>query len=324
MPTIANVDTGTHVEWAGFIEGIAVLAMADGTVSTVDGKERKYEAKDGLCAASLTLDGKGLVLCGEDGSVSRFTPDGRAVTLREATGRWVDALACGPGGAVAVSSGKSLTVLLGDGAARDFNLERSIEGIAFAPKGMRLALARYNGVELVWVNSQAGSQFLEWKGAHNMVSFSPDGRYVVTSMQENALHGWRLGDGKHMRMTGYPTKVKSISWSARGNWLASSGAPAAIVWPFSGKDGPMGKAPKELGSMGQVMATRVAFHPQEEVVAIGYSDGMILAVRVADGKDAVLRRGGLAPVSALNWDGVGKRLAFGSEAGEAGIIDLTD
>ena len=58
-----------------------------------------------------------------------------------------------------------------------------------------------------------------------------------------------------MRMSGYPAKVKSLSWSSKGKWLASSGAQAAIVWPFQAKDGPMGKAPVELGTRGNTMVT---------------------------------------------------------------------
>ena len=323
MPTIANIDAGAHVEWAGFVADLAVFAMSDGHVSVLDGRERKYEVHQGLCLAAPELSGKSLVLSGEDGSLSRFHVDGRAETVRTATGKWVDALATGPAGAIAAASGKNVTVVTGSGDVREIASDRSIEGLAFAPKGMRLAMARYNGVELAWVNSQAVPVFLEWKGAHTGVVFSPDGKYVVSTMQENALHGWRLADNKHMRMSGYPSKVKSLSWSAKGAWLASSGAPAAIVWPFTGKDGPMGKAPRELGTMGQILVSRVACHPQEEVVAIGYGDGMILAVRIADGKEAVLRRGGKGPITALLWDAGGKRLAFGSEEGEAGVIDLT-
>jgi len=30
------------------------------------------------------------------------------------------------------------------------------------------------------------------------VLFSPDGRFLITTMQEQALHGWRLADGQHM------------------------------------------------------------------------------------------------------------------------------
>jgi WD40 repeat protein len=208
------------------------------------------------------------------------------------------------------------------GKRSDFTHERSIEGVALAPKGTRLAAARYNGVSLLFPNTAAKPVDLEWKGAHHGVCFSPDGRYVVTTMQENALHGWRIEDGKHMRMTGYPAKIKSWSWSAKGRYLATSGAEAAIVWPFFGKDGPMGKPPLELGTRANLKVTAVACHPAEDVCAIGFSDGMILAVRFADSKEVLLRRGGKGGLSSLNWDGGGFRLAFGSETGDCGVVDI--
>jgi WD40 repeat protein len=124
-------------------------------------------------------------------------------------------------------------------------------------------------------------------------------------------------------MTGYPAKVKSLSWSAKGKWLASSGAPAAVVWPFAAKDGPMGKAPVELGTRGNSMVTTVACHPRDEIVAIGYADGMILAARIADQKEVVLRRAGQSAITAMTWDATGIRLAFGSETGDCGVIDIS-
>ena len=140
-------------------------------------------------------------------------------------------------------------------------------------------------------------------------------------MQENALHGWRLEDGKDMRMSGYPAKPRSLSWSLKGRFLASSGANAAILWPFHFKDGPMGKPPLQLGAR-EVLVTRVACHPREEIVAIGYSDGMVMAVRLADQEEALLRRQGGGAVSALAWDAGGGRLGFGTEEGAAGVIAL--
>ena len=118
---------------------------------------------------------------------------------------------------------------------------------------------------------------LEWKGSHLDVSASPDGRFLVTSMQENALHGWRLADSRNMRMTGYPGKTRSLAWSHDGHWLATSGADACVVWPFKDKDGPMGKGPRECGVRSS-RVTQVAFHPRALVVAIGYADGMVAAV----------------------------------------------
>jgi WD40 repeat protein len=210
---------------------------------------------------------------------------------------------------------------------KEFSEERSVEAIAFAGKGLRIAAARYNGVSLHWVGTNAAAVDLDWKGAHTGVTFSPDGRFLVTTMQENALHGWKLdgkaGESRHMRMTGYPAKVKSVSWSAKGKWLASSGAPAAIVWPFSSKDGPMGKAPLELGTRANIMVTQVAFHPAEEVLAIGFIDGMILGVRIADQKEALLRRPGKGAITGLSWSASGKLLAFSSEAGDCGVVDIS-
>jgi WD40 repeat protein len=327
MPSIAPLDVDPtelgHVEQAGFLEDSPVFAGVTGRVALLGERLSMVDAHAGLLVAAISHDGKFHVSGGEDGLVRRIDAAGKVETLAEQKGWWIDKVACGPSGAVAFGSARKGIVVGGDGQSRSFECERAIEGLAFAPKGMRLAVARYNGVDLNWINTPAAPQFLEWKGAHTGVVFSPDGKYVVSMMQENALHGWRLSDNKHMRMSGYPAKVKSLSFSSKGKWLASSGAPAAIVWPFSGKDGPMGKAPKELGAMGNNLVTCVACHPTEEVVSIGYGDGMVLAVRIEDGKEAMLKRPGIGAISTLGWDSSGTRIAYGSEAGEAGIIDIT-
>ena len=85
----------------------------------------------------------------------------------------------------------------------------------------------------------------------------------------------------------------------------------------------MGKAPKELGTRGDSMVTQVVCHPSEDVVAIGYADGMVMAVKIEDSGEALLRRGGKGAISSLAWDAGGTRLVFGSEEGEAGLIDVS-
>ena len=83
----------------------------------------------------------------------------------------------------------------------------------------------------------------------------------------------------------------------------------------------MGKEPVQLGPR-EVLVTRVAAHPKREMVAIGYQDGMTLAVGIPDGKEIALRKNGSGPISALAFDVTGSRLAFGSETGEGGVIEL--
>ena len=72
----------------------------------------------------------------------------------------------------------------------------------------------------------------------------------------------------------------------------------------------------------QALATAVACHPRQPVVAVGFADGLVLLVRLEDGAEIVARRPGAAPVSALAWNATGSLLAFGTEDGEAGIVDL--
>lgn len=323
MPTIAPLDLDSHCVDARFVRDVPFFSQADGTIHRLDNGHKTTQVHDGLLCAIPASDGKSLLTGGEDGRVCQTGIDGEAKEISALARKWITSLAAAPGGAIAFGSGRSAWVRQADGALREFAHERSVEGIAFAPKGLRLAVARYNGVTLHWPATNSAPTELEWKGAHVAVLFSPDNRFLVTSMQENALHGWRLEDNRHMRMTGYPNKVKSWSWSAKGKWLATSGAPAAIVWPFAGKDGPMGKAPLELGTRGDSLVTAVACHPAEEIVAIGYADGMILVGRFTDQKEVLLRRPGKGAVSSMNWDQSGHRLVFGSESGDCGVIDIT-
>jgi hypothetical protein len=59
------------------------------------------------------------------------------------------------------------------------------------------------------------------------------------------------------------------------------------------------------------------------VTAVGYEDGLLLLVRMSDGAEVLARRPAGSPISALGWDAAGAALAFGTEDGEAGVINLS-
>ncbi|MCV0393979.1 MAG: WD40 repeat domain-containing protein [Rhizobiaceae bacterium] len=320
MPTVAPLDLAGHCIKACWLGDIPFFALADGTVHRLDRGHKAVEVHDGLLSAAA--DGNRLITGGEDGKVMAVDATGEATEIASLGRKWISAVASGPQGTVAWASGRTVHVALAGGKTRRFDHPRTAEAVSFAPKGLRIAVARYNGATLHFPATEGTPTELEWAGAHTGITFSPDGAFLVTTMQENALHGWKLADGKHMRMSGYPAKVKDWSWSVKGRWLATSGANAAIVWPFQSKDGPMGKAPLELGTRGDAMVTAVACHPTDEIAAVGYGDGMVLAVRFADGKEVVLRRGGKGAPTSMAWDREGRRLAFGSETGDCGVIDV--
>ena len=258
---------------------------------------------------------------GDDGKVTETNAAGESRALAtDPKRRWIDHVALGPEGAVAWSAGK--TAFVQSKAFREFEAPSTVGGLAFLPKGFRLAVAHYNGATLWFPNALlAAPEMLEWKGSHLGVTVSPDGRFLVTTMQEPMLHGWRLADHKHMRMSGYAARVTSVGWTAGGRWLATSGASQLILWPFQAKDGPMGKEPRVLAPS-ESRVEVVACHPKQDFVAAGYADGIVLLVRINDGAAILAKNPGEAPVSALAWSADGKLLAFGTENGEAGVIDL--
>ncbi len=324
MPSVKSHQFSENVIGAAYLGRVALFALADGLIQRDDGETvTALTAHDGsILATALTGDGRRLLTAGDDGRVVATDLDGEMEEVAKHPGKWIDVVAGGPQGAIGYASGKMAWVRLADGTLKEFSHERAVRGLAFAPKGLRIATATYDMARTFYVTAETKPTDLGWKGAHLDAIWSPDGGAVITSMMEMALHGWRLDTAKHMRMTGYPAKPRSMSWSKGGKWLATSGAQAAIVWPFTGKDGPIGKAPLQLGPYSK-LSTRVAFHPTEEVVVIGYEDGLILAVRVDDQAEVGLKAAGGAPITAFAWDAKGLRLAFGTESGEAGVIDLT-
>ena len=316
---IHPVAPGGAVVAVHFLDDAAVFVLGEeALVFWHDGEERRVAVHGGAILSSAG-DGRRILTGGDDGKVIATDAKGESETLAtDAKRRWVDHVALGHDG-IAWSCGKQAFVRTSKGE-RAIDLPSSAGGLAFAPKGFRLAVAHYNGATLWFPNApEAKPERLEWKGSHLDVTFSPDGRFLVTAMQEPTLHGWRLVDGKHMRMSGYAAKVRSISWGPGAKWLATSGASQLVIWPFGGKDGPMGKAPKVL-SPAEHRITAVAAHPKQEVCAVGYEDGMMLLTRVEDGAEVLARNPGNAPVAALAWNAAGTRLAFGAEDGEAGVI----
>jgi WD40 repeat protein len=319
------IAAGAHVTAAAFLGHAAVLALGDGTALRLqDGIEDRITLHpDGAILVAATA-GKRLVTGGDDGRVVALAADGTHEEIFHDKGKWIDALAARDDGALAWSTGKQVFARDPQGGLKTFAAQSSVRGLAFAPKGYRLAIAHYNGASLWFPNANSPAEALEWKGAHLDASFSPDGRFLVTSMQENALHGWRISDKRDMRMSGYPAKTRSLSWSSDGHWLATSGAEACIVWPFKDKEGPMKKQPRECG-VRRAKVSRVACHPKALVVAVGYEDGWVLLCRMTDGAEILVRRteaGTQDPVSALAWNQDGRRLVFGTSEGNAGLLDM--
>ena len=304
--------------------GGAVFALGDGTVRWEDGATA--EAHDGavLCAAAHP-SGEGLITGGDDGRLM-WSRGGASDVLAEAKGRWIDVVAASAtSGLIAFAAGREVMVrdTRDPKLANSLTHERTVAGLDFDPKGRRIAAATYGGAALWYAGiAEQKPQMLKWAGSHVLVAFSPDGRFLVSAMQENELHGWKLADGANMRMGGYPSKVKSLTFLDKGRLMATAGAAGAVIWPFGGASGPMGKQATEVGYQEGSVVSRVAALRGAPRLAAGLSDGRVWTVDLGAGSVQFVKAEKGEPISALAISPDGRRIAWGDEAGNAGVGEV--
>ncbi|MFI4950891.1 MAG: WD40 repeat domain-containing protein [Caulobacterales bacterium] len=305
--------------------GRAAYALGDGTVRFEDGTS--VQAHEGAAlAAALHPSGEGLVTGGDDGRLVWSRASG-VQEVAALPGRWIDAVATSAAsGLVAFAAGREVHVRdVADAAfARTFAHEKTVADLAFEPKGRRLAAATYGGVWLWYarIDNQKPAK-LAWAGSHVACLWSPDGKFLLSAMQENQLHGWRVADEKNMRMGGYPAKPRSLAFLSKGSLMATSGANGVVVWPFAGATGPMGKQAAEIGYDEAAWVVRVAGAPALSWVAAGLDDGRVWACDLTGQRIVPLKAEKGAPVTALAITPDAGRVAWGCEDGQAGVSEVT-
>ena len=312
---------GTGLVWLG---QTLVASGGDGRLHFADTASTELlclELHQGaILALAADLTTGRVITGGDDGRVMAATREGSEQLLHR-PGRWIDAVAVGRKGQIAASIGKEVLLWQGDDLHTK-DMPSTAAGLAFDAKGASLAAAHYGGVSLIdAAHPKRAPRLIGWKGSHIGVTFSPNGKFVVSVMSENALHGWRVKDAVNMAMSGYPTKPRSLSWSADGRLLASSGADGAIVWSFAGRDGPMGTSAISLGERG-VQVTALAWHPSAPMLALGYRDGSVQLCRAEDGDMLPMRAADGQPIKSLGFELGGRFLGTLTETGSLARVDL--
>ena len=196
---------------------------------------------------------------------------------------WIDAVASSfASGLIAFASGRDLRLIsTGEpGFGRLFTHENVVSGISFDPKGPGSPspmAARPRGTRASPSRSRPFSNGCQPHG-YPLVA----GRFLVSAMQDAQLHGWRLPEGKDMRMGGYPSKIRSMAFMSNGLILATAGAPGVVAWPFAGPGGPMGKEAIELAYEEHSLVAQVAAAGLS-ILAGGREDGRVFALDLRSG-----------------------------------------
>jgi WD40 repeat protein len=324
-----SAELGAHVTAACFNTpgSHAGFALGDGTIRITDREGWVSARAHAGAVLSLAAHPAAPGFCsgGDDGALTATDLAGTVTEIARYGRKWVEHVAAFHGKAplLAAAVGKNLHLMTGAGEPlRSLAHPSTVTGIAFDGKGKRVAASHYNGASLWFTASNSETpRLLEWKGSHLGVAIHPAGEALVTCMQENALHGWTLPEGKHMRMSGYPAKTESFGFTRSGRWLATGGADAVVLWPFFG-GGPMGKPPRELGGSDGIVK-RIACHPELELVAAGFDTGLLLIIDLIKEKILPVCGPGRGAITALAWNATGALLGFGTETGFAATVDFS-
>lgn len=285
----------------------------------------------GSCLCIAADAAGGFVTGGDDGRVVHLPRVGNPLVLAHEPGAWIDALACSRSGMRAFATGWRVQRVSAAAGAPDATDSATIStdtielpfpatALAFSRDGRCLAAACSGGVTL-WPDAGLPRR-LSWHGYHRALAWSPDGRWLVTGMQENALHGWRVADGGDIEMGGYPGQPLSLSFSHDGRYLVTSGAMRPVCWGFDppGADGD----PTECGIAGKTPVTCVDCHPRQALIAAGYHNGAVVLCQPGSNDALFVKGAGGGAVNALGWSADGSRLAFGTQDGVFGWLGLPD
>ncbi|MFN0262278.1 WD40 repeat domain-containing protein [Tepidamorphus sp. 3E244] len=257
---------------------------------------------------------------------------GKSETVLQVAGQWLHGLTRSAAtGRIACIARKAVHVLP-DGSGpdmADFHFDThpsSASGVAFSPDGQRIAVAHYDGITLWPLDGSGDGEVLKWKGSHIGVTWSPDGRFIVSATQERELHVWDLVTEKDYRLGGYPAKTHSMVWTMPDQGpvkLACSGADVITAWPF-GDVGPGRLPPVEIGYVYTGRVTQVAANPVRPLVAGGYTVGTVLVGGLAKGEAMFARTADGSEISSLAWAEDGMVLAAGTRGGDVELMSVRD
>ena len=122
---------------------------------------------------------------------------------------------------------------------------KTLSALAWQPAGGCVAAAYFGGVCL-WDADDfvAQKEFPYANGIHALV-WSPDSKWLVSGNQDPSVHLWIPEKDIELHMSGYEGKVKHLAFDQTSRWLATSGGRDACIWDCTG-DGPEGREPAML------------------------------------------------------------------------------
>ncbi|MGB0904202.1 MAG: WD40 repeat domain-containing protein, partial [Mangrovicoccus sp.] len=253
----------------------------------------------------------------------RATARGQTLPVKTVEREPVTALAALPGsGQVVLAHSEYLAFLSEDGGTENapIDLAHEVTGIAVSADEKRLACWGEGQISIVDLATRAVTGGFSYDSEIHELVWSPCQAWLAAGCVDRSILLADLVKPACDRIVDFPDEVRSLGFSAAGGALVAAGAYRIVGWhlpdlPFGTHEG----TPIATGKPGLTIVDRVAPHPQRDLCAVAYANGLVVICRVGHPDEMLLRAGTNIAVNSLEWSPDGTHLAIADADGAVSI-----